>query len=208
MAVTPIKTAATGGRILVSWTQGNLASAAQILGTALDVSTIFEGTFCSKIARRTGTAWTAGWPTVRIEGSPLTSGNYEWYPICTSHTPAVGTSIAGTTLSGSISAGATTATLTSGTNMEIGDIVFLGHTSDPTKYELVRVKLVAGAVITFEEACTYAHDNGAVVTDQASMYVDTIDLRSIMRVRGVVDNANSGQAIAAQILLCTEDSVG
>jgi hypothetical protein len=79
-------------------------------------------------------------------------------------------------------------------------MLFLGHTTDVTKYEIVRVKSVSGTTVTFEEACTYAHDNGALVTDQAEEWAPTIDVSAAGRARCVIDNANSGQGIKAQIL--------
>jgi hypothetical protein len=62
--------------------------------------------------------------------------------------------------------------------------------------------------VTFEEACTYAHDNGCVISDQAEMYVASVDLTGIGRIRVVADNANSARTIYASALMVTGDSIG
>lgn len=198
---TPSKTQGTS---LLAW--ADIASAAQSIGTALDVSAKFGATVFVRLGRATGSAFTSGWPNIRIEASAQSSGNNEWVPVVTFQ-PAVGSSVASTTLNGAILAGATSCVVTSATNISVGDLLFLGHTTDTTKYELVRVKSVSGTTVTFEEACTNAHDNGALVTDQAEVWLATLDLSSIGRLRAVADNANSGQGIKAEVLATTLDSV-
>ena len=199
---TPSKTQGTS---LLAWQ--NIASTGVVLSSAVDVSNKFQATFFIRFGRGTGTAFTTGWPNFRIEGSAKAIGNEAWIPLIVFQ-PVVGVAIANTTLNGAIIAGATTATVTAATNIAAGDIVFLGHTTDVTKFEISRVKSVSGAVVTFEEAITYAHDNTALVTDQAEMWLATIDLGSVGRVRVVADNAGSGQAISVEALMTTEDSIG
>lgn len=197
---TPVK---TQGTTLLAWQ--DIASAAISIGTALDVSTKFAGTVFARLGRATGSAFTSGWPNVRIEASALSSGNNEWIPLVVFQ-PAVGTSIAATTLNGAILAAATSCVVTSATNISVGDILFIGDSS-AANYELVRVKSVSGTTVNFEEACTNAHSNGAVVTDQAEMWIATLDLSSVGRIRAVGDNLNSGQGIKVEVLVTTMDSV-
>lgn len=194
----------TQGTQVLAWT--SVATANSNVGSAQDVSTKFEATFFVKLGRDSSTAFTAGWPNVRIEGSGKSSADDWWVPLA-QFQMAVGASIASTTLNGAISAGATTCVVTSATNIAVGDVLYLGHTSDSTKYELVRVKTISGTTVTFEEACTYAHDNGAKVTDQAEMYVAGINLMSVGRVRVVVDNASGGQTVYASVYMVTGDSI-
>ena len=199
--LTPNKTIGTSTH---AWQ--DIASAAQVIGAAIDVSTKFGIAFHIQLGRGTGTAFTTGWPSVRISGSGKASGNDKWIPLVTL-TMAIGASIVNTTLNGSISAAATTCVVTSATNIAIGDMLFLGHTTTVANYELVKVKLVSGTTVTFEEGCTNAHDTGALVTDQAEAYFPYLDVSGYSRVRVVIDNANSGQAIRAEVLYNTFDSV-
>lgn len=187
----------TVGTSLVAWQ--DIASAAQVISSAQDVSTAFAAAFNIQLGRGTGTAFTAGWPNVRIEASGKSSGNDSWIPVAPFQM-AVGASIANTTFNGAIIAGATSMVVTSASNIAVGDILFLGDAS-AANYELARVAGVSGTTITFEEAVTNGHSNGALVTDQAEVYFPVVDLSAFTRVRAVVDNAGSGQAIRAQILM-------
>ena len=199
---TPSKTLGTAA---VSWANGDLASAAQYISAAIDVSGKFAIGFSIQLARRTGTAFTAGWPNIRLEASAKSSGNDTWVPRFI-YQPALGATIVNTTLNGAVSAAATTFVVTSATNIAIGDYLYLGD-SATANYELVRVKAVSGTTITPEEAVTYAHANAAMVTDQAESIYVPVDCAGIARMRVVVDNANSGQAMAAQVFYVLFDSI-
>jgi len=185
---------------LLAWQ--DVASTAQAIASAFNCASHGGASCAIRLGRRTGTAFTAGWPTVRLEVSPATSGSV-WIPIFT-YTMAVGASIVNTTLNGAVSANASTFVVTSATNIAIGDILFLGDTST-SNYELVRVKSLSGTTITPEENVVNAHANSALVTDQAEMLDPSFDLSPYVRLRAVVDNANSGQAISVDIQLCTVD---
>jgi hypothetical protein len=200
MPVTPTKTVGTS---LLAWQ--DIASAAQVISSAIDVSTKWAISFNIMLARLTGTAFTAGWPNVRIEASGAASGNDAWIPLLTLQ-PAVGITIVATTLNGAVSAAAASCVVTSATNIAVGDLLFLGHTTTPANYELVRVKLVSGTTVTFEENCTYAHDTTALVTDQAESYFPALDVSAYSRIRVVVDNASSGQGIKVRVTYNTMDS--
>lgn len=193
----------TVGTSLVAW--ADVATANVSVGTALDVSTKLAATVFAQLGRRSGTAFTAGWPNIRIEASAKSSGNDAWVPIATFQ-PAVGASIANTTLNGAVSAGASSFVVTSGTNIAAGDVLFLKGDTDAGN-ELVRVKSVSGTTVTPEENVTNAHASGNALTDQAESYVAQLDLTAISRLRAVVDNAGSGQTIAAQVLCVTGDSL-
>ena len=197
----------TPGTSLFAWQTSDIASAAIVIGSTASVTTALAAMVYCWLVRATGTAFTAGWPNIRIEGSAKSSGNDAWIPLA-QFQPAVGASIVNTSANGAITAGATTFTITSATNVAVGDLLFLGHTTTVANYEVVRVKAVSGTTITFEEACTNAHDNGCKVTDQAELYVAAIDLSGVTRIRAVVDNGGSGQAINAQVLMVTADSIG
>ena len=190
---------------LITW--ADITNTNQTISSVVDVSTKLGALVLIHMGRRSGTAFTAGWPNLRVEVSGKASGNDAWYPVQI-FTPAIGASIANTTLNGAVSAAATSCVVTSATNIAAGDILFLGHTTTVANYELVRVKSVSGTTVNFEEACTNAHDNTAPVTDQAEMYVCDLDLRDITRIRVVADNANSGQTCAYEVSLITGDAIG
>jgi hypothetical protein len=193
----------TQGTALLAWQ--DIATANVVIGSAQDVSTKLAATVFAKLGRRSGTAFTAGWPNIRVELSGKSSGTDTWIPVAVFQ-PAVGATIVNTTLNGAVSAGATTFVVTSGTNITAGDVLFLGDPST-ANYELVRVKSVSGTTVTPEEPVTYAHATAAIVTDQAETYVAQVDLTAVGRIRAVTDNAGSGQSISVEILMVTGDSL-
>jgi hypothetical protein len=194
----------TANRSLFAW--ADIASAAVSIGTPLDVSTLFEMAVAIRFGRRTGSAFTAGWPNIRIEGSVKSSGDNSWSPLF-SYQPPIGASIVNTTLNGAVSAAASTFVVTSATNIAVGDLIFLGDTT-ASNYEVVRIKAVSGTTITPEDAIVNGHANAAIVTDQADIVGGIVNLGSYQRVRAVVDNSGSGQAISVEVLAGTLDSVG
>lgn len=199
MALT-VKPSKTQDQTLVAWQ--DIATANVVVGSALDVSLAFAAAIAIRIARRSGTAFSLGSPTVRLEGSNKSSGNDQWIPLFPV-TPAVGSSIVNTTLNGAVSAGASSFVVTANTNIGAGDVLFLGDSST-ANYELVRVKSVSGTTITPEENVTFAHANAAIVTDQAEVFFPAIDLAPYGRVRAVIENY-SGQSISAQVKCTTHD---
>lgn len=198
---TTIVPSKTWGTSLLAWQ--DVANAAIVFSAAQSVATKRAASFDIRLGRATGSAFTAGWPNIRIEAQNKSGGL--WTPLFT-YQMALGASIGKTTLNGAIIAGATTCVVTSATNLAAGDLLFLGHTSDVTKYELARIKSVSGTTVTFEEAIAFAHDNGANVSDQAEMICPAFDLTPYAAVRAVCDNIGSGQGITVQVLMTTHDS--
>ena len=91
--------------------------------------------------------------------------------------------------------------------MAVGDVVFLGHTTDSSNWELARVKSVSGTTIIYEEATLKTHDNSARFSDQAEMIYPAVDLTSYVAVRAVCDNASGGQSVHVQVVMTTFDSL-
>jgi hypothetical protein len=199
MPVTPTKTVQTAP---IAWQ--DVATANVVISSAIDVSTKWAASFGVRLGRRSGTAFTAGWPNVRIEASTQTSGNNTWIPVV-SYQMQVGASIANTTLSGAVSAGASTFGVAAATNIAAGDILFLGDTST-ANYEIVRVKSISGTTITPEEVVVNAHANSAIVTDQAEVVFPALDVSAYERLRVVIDNAGSGQSISVEVQCTTFDN--
>jgi hypothetical protein len=198
-SITPNKTVNT---VLLAWQ--DIATGNVVLGSAVSIVGKYAASFGVRIARRSGTAFTTGWPNIRIEFSEKTSGNDGWFPVL-NYQPALGVSIANTTLNGVVTAGATSFVVTANTNISAGDLLFLGDGS-AANYEIVRVKSVSGTTITPEEAVTFGHQTASIVTDQPEIYFPACDLTPYNRVRAVADNSNSGQSISAQVTMTTLDS--
>lgn len=202
MATTPTKTIQTA---LLAWTDIASTAGTVNVGSAFDCSTIWAASVGIRLGRQSGTAFTAGWPNIRIEASKDASANNSWIPIYT-YQMQLGATIANTTLSGAVTGGAgATLGVAAATNIAAGDILYLKDTS-AANYELVRVVGVSGTTITVEETIVNNHANAAQVTDQAEEVWATFDLSTFKRIRAVVDNAGGGQAFAAEISLITFDS--
>ena len=192
--------AKTVGNTHLAWQ--DIASNVVVIGAAIDATTLRAIAFNILVGRAGGTAYTLNYPTLRIEASGKAAGNDTWIPLLALQ-PAVGASIANTTLNGAVSAGATTCVVTSATNIVRGDLLFLGHTTLTANYELVRIQTVSGTTLTFEEACTNAHDTGALVTDQADVFFPAFDVSTFSRMRVVINNEGNVVGLRAQVLYNT-----
>jgi hypothetical protein len=197
---TPSKTKRTA---LFAW--ADVATGVDSIGATLDVSTVFSGGLTINIGRRSGSAFTAGWPNVVVMGTSDTATTDCWAPLFSAQ-PAVGASIANTTLSAVVNAGATQVVVASASNIAAGDLLLLADTA-AANYEVVRVKSLSSTTITLWEGVQHGHASGAAVTDQAEQYAVTLDLTGVKGLRVVVDNANSGQTCAADVQLVTLDSL-
>lgn len=190
---------------ILAWQQ--VANQAVAIGTITALPTTSLGLGLTvHLARQSGTAFTAGWPNVRVEVSSKASGNDAFVPL-QAYQMAVGSSIVSTTLSSAVTAGATSVAVASATNIAAGDILFLGDSSS-SNWELVRVRSVSGTTITLEEACAYNHASGAAVYDQGEEWGTYVDLAGFTRCRVVVDNSSSGQTIAARVVGVYAESIG
>lgn len=198
---TPVKTNQTA---LLIWT--DLAAATYTEGTAYNCATTISCAVTIKMGRLTSTAFTAGSPIIRIQGSVKTSGNDQWTDLAT-YIPQVGASISSTTANGAISANAATFVVTSATNIAAGDLLFLGHTTTPANYELIRVLSMSSTTVTpAGHNVVNAHDTGCVISDQAEESIMTFDLTAFNRIRAVIDNIGSGQGIKVEVGFTTLDS--
>ena len=198
---TPTRAAQTD---LAAWQ--NLSAASYVVGSALDISAMWNGRVTIEIGRLVATAFTSGGPAIRIKGSCATSGNDEWTDLFT-YIPQIGASVAATTANGAISANAATYTATSASGITAGDLVFLGHTTTPANYEILEVLSVSSNTITPVNNVVNAHDNGCVITDQAEKQIIAIDFSGLMRIRADIDNTIGGQSFACRVGLTTTTNV-
>jgi hypothetical protein len=198
---TPTKTVQTD---LLIWQA--VASLAYVEGTAFDCSGAFACSVAIKVARQTSTAFTAGSPNIRIQGSLDTSGGQKWEDLFV-YQPQIGASIAGTTANGAISANAATFVVTSATNIAANAFLYLGHTTTIANSELIRVLSVSGTTITPVHNVVNAHDTGCVISSQAEECIANFSLDGICRIRAVADNNGSGQGIYTVVHLTTFQNV-
>jgi len=142
---------------LLAWAA--VPTATVTMSSVLDLITApakFAASIFVYIGRQSGSAFTTGWPNIRISASPRASpANDAWVPLDV-YRPSEGASIANTTLNGAILAGATSCVVTSATNIAAGDLLFLGDASS-ANWEIVRVLSVAGTTVNFEEEIGRAH---------------------------------------------------
>lgn len=195
----------TVGTSVLAW--ADQANATSRVSSTQSVTTALAAAVHVYIGRGTGTAFTAGSePTARVEVSAKSSGD-DWFTPVAQFQMATGASIANTTLNGAVSAAASTIVVNSATNIAAGDILLI-EDSSASNYELARVLSVSSTTITLETALTNGHSNGAAVRDQAEMYVVSVDLSATSRLRVVVNNAASGQAVRSAAYMVTADSIG
>jgi hypothetical protein len=196
----PVK---TQGVVLLPWTA--VTTGNNLLSSALNCASKFAVSVFIYLGRQSGTAFSAGWPNIRITASAASSGNDSWIPLATFRM-AEGASIANTTLTAPVLAGDLTVPVAATTNIAVGDLIFLGALSS-ANWEIVRVSGVIANTLILEEPCTYAHANGSQVTDQAEIAVYSFDLMSYARIRAEMDNCAGGQTVAIRVLAITGDSV-
>lgn len=193
------KTVQTDLSAWVNTTNGNVA-----VGTEYNCAGDYAGSIAIRIGRQSNTGFTSGWPNIRIEANPASSGG-SWVPIY-SYQMAVGASLANATLNGQANSGNTSFVVNSATNIAAGDILFVSDNTT-TNFELVRVKSISGTTVTLEEALVNTHVNAAVVIDQAEMSFPSFSLLAYKRLRAVIDNANSGATIASEVKLTTTSAI-
>jgi len=189
---------------LLAWQ--DVATTASAVGAATDVSTKLAATVFCRLARKTSaSAFTAGWPNLRVEVCANGSNRDEWVPVAVFQPPTTGGNH--TTLNGSVSANASSCVVTSATGITAGDLLFLGDAST-ANYEIMRVLSVSGTTVNFETNTQHSHSNGADVSRLAVMYAVQVDLSAVKQIRGICDNANGGITVCAEILMVTGDSIG
>lgn len=197
---TPAKTQNTDLIVLQS-----VASAAFVIGSAIDVSTKVGAMVGVKFGRRATTALTV--PVIfRVEISMKASGDGHWHPYAQIATDiATSESEAAT---GTNSAGQKVITCASTTNLVAGDVVFIDNTTIGNSEWGRIASIVASTSITLEDNLTNAQNSGAAtIYDQAQIFAPiAVDLTAVGRIRCVVDNSGSGQAIAAEVKMVTWDS--
>jgi hypothetical protein len=140
----------------------------------------------------------------RVEGSAKVSGDGHWFPLA-----IISSEIAAAeseAVSGTVNAGTNVITVASTTNLVVGDLIFVDNGTIANS-EWGRIKAVStNTSVTIEDNLLNAQ-TGATIYDQAQIIAIQVDLSCIKRLRIVVDNSGSGQAVAAEVELITLDSI-
>jgi hypothetical protein len=181
-----------------------IAAATVIIGSELDVSSKFAVQVFIHFGRLATTALTVG-VNFRLEGSAKASGDGHWFPlflvttdIATAETEAV---------SGTVAAGQNVITVAATANLAAGDIIYLDN-GTVANSEWGRIKsIVANTSVTIEDNLVNAQTSSTIY-DQGQIITALVDLGAVKRIRMVVDNSGSGQAIAAEVEAITLDSIG
>lgn len=181
----------------------SVAAAAVLISSAQSVTTAIAATLFIHFGRRAATALTIG-AQIRIEASSKSSGDGHWYPLFVFTTDIAAAS--DQAVNGTCAAGQNVIPMTSTSGFAVGDIVYIDNATIGNS-EWGRIKAVSTDVsITIEDNLVNAQ-TGATVYDQAQIFraVD-INCRAIGRLRVVVDNTGTGQAIAVEAHMVTADS--
>lgn len=184
----------------------SVASAGFVIGAPVDVSAKFAAFVMIHFGRRAATALTVG-ARIRVEGSTATSGDDAWGVLA--EFQSILTACEAEAATGTNNAGQAVVTCASTANIAAQAMVFFDNTTIGNS-EWRRVKsIVANTSVTFEDNLTHAQSAGAsTMYTLAEYYTALLDLTGIMRVRVVVDNSGTGQAIAVEASMSTADSIG
>lgn len=194
----PVKTLQTNPISLQQISSGDV-----IISSAVDVSSYFAAIFYIHFGRAATTGLTVG-VNFRIEGSPKTSGDGHWFPLAQFLTDVAAAE--SEAVSGTVSSGTNVITVASTTNLVAGDNVLLLN-GTVANSEWGRVKSISSNTsITIEDNLVNAQTGGTIY-DQAQFFVANVDLSGVNRIRVVVDNKGSGQAVVAEVELVTLDAI-
>lgn len=195
---TPTKTQGTSVLSLQS-----IASGSVVASSAFDVSTKFAATLFIHFGRRAATALTVPC-VIRVEASSKSSGDGHWYPLAQVSTDTAGCEAEA--VSGTVSAGQPVITVASTTNLAAGDIVYIDNGTIANS-EWGRIKsIVVNTSVTIEDNLVNAQTSSTLY-DRAQMWAVQLDLLAVGRLRVVVNNSGTGQAIAIEAHMVTADAV-
>lgn len=183
----------------------SVSSGSVVISSAIDVSTKIAGTLFIHFGRRATTALTVGC-VIRVEASSKSSADGHWYPMFVYTTDTATSESEAAT--GTNNSGQNVITVASTTNLTAGDLIYIDNTTIGNS-EWHRIKsITTNTSVTLEDNLANAQSSGAAtIFDQAQIFRPVnLDLRAIGRIRVVVDNTGTGQAIAIESHIVTADS--
>lgn len=181
----------------------SVASNTVVISSAQDVSTKLAATVFIHFGRRATTALTEGCD-FRIEASSKSTLDGHWYPLTSFKTETAASE--SEALTANEAAGATVLEVASTTNLAVGDIIYIDNTTIANA-EFHRVTAVnLNVSITIEDPLVNGQ-NVMTLFDRAEMYVASLDLTAVGRLRLVANCSNTGQAVAVESHMVTGDSI-
>jgi hypothetical protein len=176
----------------------SVAASTVLIGTAVDVSTIWAATVFARFGRRAATAAGAG-VNIRIEGSPKAFGtSTHWFPLAILTTNFA--ACEAEAVSGTVNSGQKVVTVASTTNLAAGDVIFIDNGTIGLS-EWGRVKSISSNTsVTIEDDLVNAQ-TGSTLYDAAEIYAPIkLDLTDIGQIRVVDDGSLFTQAHAIEVL--------
>ena len=199
MPVAPAKTVGTSVLALQS-----VASGAVVFSSAIDVSTAFAARLFLWFGRRAATALTIPC-RFRLEASSHANADGHWIPIWEQSSATV--LAADEAVNGACASGQAEIPMASTTSFADDDLIFIDNGTIANS-EWHRILLVHTNVhVTVEENLVNTQ-TGSTVYNKAELYNVPIDLTTVKRLRLVIDNSGTGQAVAVRAELNTFDTIG
>lgn len=169
--------------------------------------TVPAGSFAAllmlRIGRTVATALTLG-AIFRIEVSMAAAGDGYW--VAVQQFQSVITACEAEAVSGTVAAGQNVVTVASTTNIAAGARIFLLNGTVGNS-EWGRVKsIVSNTSFTLEDNLLHAQ-TGATAYTLAEDWQAQVDLTAVKRIRVVCDFSGTGQAVAAEVIVNTGDSL-
>ena len=182
----------------------SVASGSVVISSAVDVSTLFAATVLIHFGRRASTALTTSC-NIRVEASAKSSGDGHWFPLAVFASDTVAAEPEA--LTGTVSAAQNVLTLASTTNLSVGDIIYIDNGTIANS-EWGRIKVVtSNTSVTIEDNLVNAQTSSTIY-NKGQITAFQLDLSAVKRIRVVVDNTGTGQAVAVEVQLITLDSIG
>lgn len=185
----------------------SVASAAVVKSSALATAGTLAAAVYIHFGRRIATALTVG-AIIRIEGSAKDSGDGHWFVLGGAQFITNIAAVGSEAVSGTCSSGQAVIGMASTTGFAVRDIVFIDNGTIANS-EWGRIKAVdANVSITLEDNLVNAQTGANVYAGAQFFSAPSLDLSGVKRLRAVVDNIGSGQAVAIEVEIVTCDSIG
>lgn len=182
-----------------------VSSGSIVVGNSIDVSALFAARVVINCLRTSTTALTNQLRFV-LEGSAATAGDEQWFTIYELLTSTLKNAGVTSTVDAFYASGGAVIGVVSSAGFVAGDLIFVNDANA----ELMQLKSVATQVLTPYNLTARSHNTGANVFSGCERLNWTEDLRTVKRVRLIVDGLTqgvSGTSITVEAFLITLDSV-
>jgi len=172
-----------------------IAAAAILKSSVIDVSSYVEIFIAVHIGRDVTTALTAG-VIVRIQGNPESTGDDFWEDLAVYQT-AIATAET-EAVSGTVNASQAVITVASTTNLVVQDLIFIKNSTIGNSEFRRIISVSANTSVTVSDNLTNAQ-TGSTLYDQAERFATLVPVIGFSRLRVMVDNSqNATQTVCAE----------